>query len=51
MNKQTIIAALLTLIAIACHGQETIWNDVVMGYANAPIINVNRVAMYKTAQM
>ena len=46
MNKKTIITVLLALAAIVGHAQEAIWSDVVMGYANAPIIKVNRVAMY-----
>ena len=46
MNKKTIITALLALVALAVQAQEAIWSDVVMGYANAPIIKVNRVAMY-----
>ena len=46
MNKKTIITVLLALVAIVGHAQEAIWSDVVMGYANAPIIKVNRVAMY-----
>lgn len=46
MNKKTIITALLALVALAAQGQEAVWSDVVMGYANAPIIKVNRVAMY-----
>ena len=46
MNKKNIITALFALVALAVHAQEAIWNNVVMGYANAPIIKVNRVAMY-----
>ena len=46
MNKKTIITALLALVWVAGQAQEAIWSDVVMGYANAPIIKVNRVAMY-----
>ena len=44
--KSTIITALLALVALTSQAQEVIWNDIVMGYANAPIIKVNRVAMY-----
>ena len=44
--QKTIITALLVFVALAVQAQEAIWNDVVMGYANAPIIKVNRVAMY-----
>mgnify|MGYP002620625591 CR=1 FL=1 len=46
MNKKTIITALLALVWVAGQAQEAIWSDVVMGYANVPIIKVNRVAMY-----
>ena len=45
-NKKIIITAFFALVALAVHAQEAIWSDVVMGYANAPIIKVNRVAMY-----
>ena len=46
MNKKTIITALLALVTLTALGQEIIWNNVIMGYANVPIIKVNRVAMY-----
>ncbi len=46
MNKKLIITVLLVRVALALHAQEAIWSDVIMGYANAPIIKVNRVAMY-----
>ena len=46
MNKKTIITALLALVTLTALGQENIWNNVTMGYANAPIIKVSRVAMY-----
>ena len=44
--KSTIITALLALVALTSQAQEVIWNDIVMGYANAPFIKVNRVALY-----
>ena len=44
--QRTIITALFALVALAVQAQEAIWSDVVMGYANAPIIKVNRVALY-----
>ena len=44
MKQKSIITALLAIIAMMAQAQETIWNNVVMGYANAPIIKVNRVA-------
>ena len=34
MNKQTIITALLVLVALAGQAQETVWNNVVAGYNN-----------------
>ena len=54
MNKQTIITAfptfrrllvafLLALIVMTGQAQEAIWSSIVMGYANAPIVKVNRV--------
>ena len=46
MNKKIIITALLALVTLTALGQENIWNNVIMGYANAPIIKVSRVAMY-----
>ncbi len=46
MNKKLIITALLALVAMAVQAQEAIWKDVVMGYANVPVIKVNRVEMY-----
>ena len=46
MNKKTIITALLTLAALTVQAQTKVWDNIVMGYANAPIINVNRVALY-----
>lgn len=46
MNKKIIITALLALVTLTALGQENIWNNVIMGYANVPIIKVNRVAMY-----
>ena len=44
--RRTIITVLLSLITMIGQAQEAIWNDVVMGYANASVIKVNRVAMY-----
>ena len=46
MNKKIIITALLALVTLTALGQEIIWNNIIMGYANVPIIKVNRVAMY-----
>ena len=46
MNKKIIITALLALVTLTALGQEIIWNNVIMGYANVPIIKVSRVAMY-----
>ena len=47
--KKTIITILLALVTVAGWAQkngETIWNDVVMGYPNQPVIKIARVAMY-----
>lgn len=46
MNKKTIITILLAVAALTVQAQTKVWDNIVMGYANAPIINVNRVALY-----
>ena len=37
---------MIALIATTGQAQTKVWDNIVMGYANAPIINVNRVALY-----
>ena len=44
--KSTIITILLAFAALTVQAQTKVWDNIVMGYANAPIINVNRVALY-----
>jgi hypothetical protein len=46
MKFKTIIIAMIALIATTVQAQTKVWDNIVMGYANAPIINVNRVALY-----
>ena len=48
MNKQTIVTLLMAFVTLAGWAQkgETIWNDVVSGYANTPLVKVTKVAMY-----
>ena len=46
MKFKTIIIAMIALIATTGQAQTKVWDNIVMGYANAPIINVNRVALY-----
>ena len=44
--KSTIITILLAVAALTVQAQTKVWDNIIMGYANAPIINVNRVALY-----
>lgn len=44
--KSTIITILLAVAVLTVQAQTKVWDNIVMGYANAPIINVNRVALY-----
>ncbi|UKK53972.1 TlpA disulfide reductase family protein [Prevotella sp. E2-28] len=44
--KSFIITILLAVAALTVQAQTKVWDNIVMGYANAPIINVNRVALY-----
>ena len=37
---------LMSLFVLAGQAQPKIWNEVVMGYANTPIVKVTKVAMY-----
>ena len=46
MKFKNIIIAMIALIATTGQAQTKVWDNIVMGYANAPIINVNRVALY-----
>ena len=44
--KKNIITILLAVAALTVQAQTKVWDNIIMGYANAPIINVNRVALY-----
>ena len=37
---------MIAVAALTVQAQTKVWDNIVMGYANAPIINVNRVALY-----
>ena len=47
--KKSIITALLALVALTALAQskrENVWNEVVVGYSNAPILKVKKVSLY-----
>ena len=44
--KHTFITALLALVAMTGWAQKKVWDNVVTGYVNIPIINVTKVAIY-----
>ena len=47
--KKSIITALLALVALTALAQskrEKVWNEVVVGYSNAPILKVKKVSLY-----
>ena len=44
--KKLLSVIMLALVALTSQAQTKVWDNIVMGYANAPIIKVNRVAMY-----
>lgn len=46
MNKKTIITLLLALVAIVGQAQTKVWNKIVTGYVNVPIINITKVSIY-----
>lgn len=49
--KKTIITILLALATLTGWAQakgETVWNNVVMGYANAPVVSVTKVSLCKS---
>ena len=45
--RKIIISMMLALVALAGHAQtkETVWNNVVTGYANVPVIKVTKVTL------
>ena len=46
MNKRTIISILLALAAVAGQAQTKVWENVVTGYVNSPLVKVTKVAIY-----
>ena len=46
MNKKVIIALLFALVAMTGWAQTKVWNEIVTGYANTPVINVTKVEIY-----
>ncbi len=44
--KRQLAIILLIFLAMAGQAQNKIWNEVIVGYANVPVINVTRVSMY-----
>ena len=44
--RRIIITALLALIWVASQAQIKVWNEVVVGYSNAPILTVKKVSLY-----
>ena len=46
MNKKTIITLLLTLVAVVGQAQTKVWNKIVTGYVNVPIISISKVSIY-----
>ena len=46
MNKSTILAMLLVLLALTVQAQTKVWNKIVTGYVNVPIISISKVAIY-----
>ena len=46
MNKQTILTILFVLVAIVGQAQTKVWNKIVTGYVNVPIINITKVSIY-----
>ena len=46
MYKQSILTILLAFVAMAGQAQTKVWNKIVTGYVNVPIINVTKVSIY-----
>ena len=44
--KRQLAIILLVFLAIAGQAQNKIWSEVIVGYANVPVIKVTRVSMY-----
>ena len=46
MNKKMIITLLLALVAVVGQAQTKVWNKIVTGYVNVPIISITKVSIY-----
>ena len=46
MNKKLIITLLLALVAVVGQAQTKVWNKIVTGYVNVPIISITKVSIY-----
>lgn len=44
--RRIIITALLALTWVASQAQTKVWNEVVVGYSNVPILKVTKVSLY-----
>ena len=45
-NRQTIITLLLLFVAVVAQAQTKVWNKIVTGYVNVPIISITKVSIY-----
>ena len=45
MNKQTIITILRAFFAVMGHAQKKVWNKIMTGYVNVPIISITKVSI------
>ena len=46
MTRKMIITSLLALVAALGHAQTKVWNKIVTGYVNVPIISITKVSIY-----
>ena len=45
MNRQTIITILLFFVAVVGQAQTKVWNKIMTGYVNVPIISITKVSI------
>ncbi len=45
MNKQTIITILLAFFAVVGQAQTKVWNKIMTGYVNVPVISITKVSI------
>ena len=45
MNRQTIITILLAFVAMLGQAQTKVWNKIVTGYVNVPVISITKVSI------